>query len=723
MADNTQLSKSGKGGVLADLKNSRFANSMQHKVLPKIASNQDFGLAAGVVLILALLIVPISPFLLDMFLTVSIGIAVLILLIAVYLERPLDFSAFPAILLLTTLLRLGLNVASTRLILGEAEAGEIINAFGDFVIGGNYVVGLIIFIILLVINFVVVIKGSTRIAEVAARFTLDALPGKQMSIDADLNAGYIDEQMAKSRREELTAESDFYGSMDGAAKFIKGDAIAGIIITLVNLIGGFTIGMMQRGMDFSTALSTYTMLTIGDGLVSQIPSLLISVAGGLVVTRSGSKEKLDAQIGKQFGTQTRPLAIASVVLIGMAMLPGFPVAPFLILASISGSVAFFRSRTMKNEAEQKLRGELQEADESEKTEEKPVEELLRIDPIEIELGYSLIAMVDETQGGDVFKRITNVRRQLASEFGVIIPPVRVRDNLQLEPESYVIKIRGNEVARNKLYPQLLLAMNPGTAEGEIEGVEVTEPVFGLPATWVSNNQRENAEIMGYTVVEAATVLTTHLTEILRRNADKLLTRQDTRHLIDNLKEDYPALIEEVKPEVLQLSIIQKVLQSLLRESVPIKDLPVILESLLEYVKITQNTDVLTEYVRHKLGEVIKKIHEDQNGVIYAIGIDPELENNMTKSLATNNDSSVSPSMGLRPSYVSEIIESLKTSIDEVTVAGHLPLIICSAQIRPYFYRMISATYPMVSVISYTELPAESEVEILTSIKIDEQVYG
>jgi flagellar biosynthesis protein FlhA len=723
MADNNQLSRSGGNGVLADLKNSNFANTLQHKVLPKFASNQDFGLAAGVVLILALLIVPIAPFLLDLFLTVSIGIAVLILLIAVYLERPLDFSAFPAILLLTTLLRLGLNVASTRLILGDAEAGEIIKAFGDFVIGGNYVVGLIIFIILLVINFVVVIKGSTRIAEVAARFTLDALPGKQMSIDADLNAGYIDEQMAKTRREELTSESDFYGSMDGAAKFIKGDAIAGIIITLVNLIGGFTIGMMQRDMDFSTALSTYTMLTIGDGLVSQIPSLLISVAGGLVVTRSGSKEKLDAQIGKQFGAQSRPLAVASVVLVGMALLPGFPVAPFLILSSIAGLISYIRSRAIKNESEQKLRLELQEADEAEKVEEKPVEDLLKIDPIEIELGYSLIAMVDETQGGDVFKRITNVRRQLATEFGIIIPPVRVRDNLQLEPESYVIKIRGNEITRNKLYPQLLLAMNPGTAEGEIEGVEVTEPVFGLPATWVSNNQRENAEIMGFTVVEAATVLTTHLTEILRRNADKLLTRQDTRHLIDNLKDDYPALIEEVKPEVLQLSIIQKVLQSLLKESVPIKDLPVILESLLEYVKITQNTDVLTEYVRHNLGEVIKKIHEDQNGVIHAIGIDPGLESNMTKSLATNNDSSVSPSMGLPPQYVSEILDSLKNSIDEITVAGHLPLVICSAQIRPYFYRMISASYPMVSVISYTELPAESEVEILTSVKMDEQVYG
>lgn len=714
MADNRQSASQSAG-----IANSNFARTLKNRVLPVFTSNPDLALAGGVVLVLALLIIPLPPILLDFFLAINITISVLIVLIAIYLEKPLDFSAFPSILLITTLFRLGLNVASTRLILGQAEAGDIINAFGDFVIGGNYIVGIIIFLILLIINFIVIIKGSGRIAEVAARFTLDALPGKQMSIDADLNAGYIDEQTAKKRREELTRESDFYGSMDGASKFIKGDAIAGIVITIINLLAGFLIGMLQLDMDFNTALMTYSVLTIGDGLVSQIPSLLISVSGGLVVTRNGSEEKLDVEIGDQFTSNPKPLAVASFVLLGMGFLPGFPTIPFLLFSASAGAAAYFRFKKIKDDADAKLKQELQEAEkEEEKDSEKPVEELLKIDPIEIELGYSLIAMVDETQGGDVFKRITNVRRQLASELGIIIPPVRVRDNLQLEAEKYVVKIRGNDIADNVLYPNMLLAMNPGTAEGELQGINVTEPVFGLPATWIPLNQRENAEIQGYTVVEPATVLTTHLTELLRRNSDKLLTRQDTKQLVDNLKEDYPALVEEVKPENLPLSVLQKTLQNLLKEGIPIRDLPIILESLLEYYKVTQNTDVLTEYVRHNLADTIKKLYEDQNGVIHGIGIDPNLENEMTRSLAEqSNNNSISPSMGLAPQVIQAIMKSLSKSIDDITMAGHLPTVICSAQIRPYFHKMIHTSYPMVSVISYTELPPDTEVEIVSQIKL------
>lgn len=691
--------------------------NIRDKILPLAGKNPDFILAAGVILIIGLLIIPLPPFMLDTFLAVNIAFSVLILLVAVYLASPLEFSSFPTILLLTTLFRLGLNVASTRLILGEADAGNIIQAFGTFVIKGNYVVGIIIFLILLVINFVVVIKGSTRIAEVAARFALDAMPGKQMSIDADLNAGYIDEQTARKRRESLTRESDFYGAMDGAAKFIKGDAIAGLVIAGINILGGFTIGMLQRDMGITEALSTYTILTIGDGLVTQIPSLLISVAGGLVVTRSASAEKLDVEISTQFGGKPKPIFMASGALFLIAMLPGFPIMPFLTLSGAAAAYAYFRTKSDKEKATENMRKEMIKADEERSVDEQPVEDLLKIDPIEIELGYSLISLVDEAQGGDVFKRITNVRRQLATELGLILPPVRVRDNLQLEPEEYIIKIRGIELARNQLHPNMLLAMNPGTAEGDISGIKVTEPVFGLPATWIGINDRENAEILGYTVVEAATVLTTHLTELLRRNADRLLTRQDVRQLIDNLKADYPALIDEVTPENLPVSTLQKVLQSLLQEGIPIRDLPIILESLLDYFKVTTNVEVLNEYVRHSLSETVKKLYEDQNGVIHAIAIDPKLELSITNALQTGNKAGSSSTLGLPPDTIRGIQKGLSEAIDEITMAGYLPIVICSAQIRPYFYKMIRTAFPMVSVLSYTELPADTDIEIITNIKI------
>ena len=691
--------------------------TFRQNVLPAITKNPDLILAFGIILILALLLIPLPPFLLDLLLATNIAISILIILVAVYLKTPLELASFPTILLITTLFRLGLNVASTRLILSEAHAGDIINAFGQFVIGGNYVVGAIIFIILLVINFIVIIKGSSRIAEVSARFTLDALPGKQMSIDADLNAGYIDEQSARKRREDLTREADFFGAMDGAAKFIKGDAIAGLIITGINILGGFTTGIAQMGMELSDAASMFTILTIGDGLVSQIPSLLISVAAGLVVTRSASADNLDTEIGIQFGSKPKPLYVASIALMGIALIPGFPFLPFLLLSAGTGGIAYFRQKFIKESDERDLVKEINEAEIARKPEEQPVEELLKIDPVEIELGYSLIVLVDETQGGDVFKRITNVRRQLAIELGIILPPVRVRDNLQLDPNEYVIKIRGNEIARNFLHPTMLLAMNPGTADQEINGLNVTEPVFGLPATWILSNERENAEIMGYTVVESATVLTTHLTELLRRNSDKLLTRQDVRQLIDNLKSDYPALLDEISPDTLPMSILQKVLQKLLSEGIPVRDLPLILESILEYVKVTKNIDVLTEYVRHSLSETIKKLYQDENGVIHAIALDSVLEDVMTNALQSNNQNALVPSLGLPPETIRNVNQSISDSIDEATIQGYLPVVICSAQVRPYFYRMIHSTYPMVSVISYTELPADSDVDIIAAIRL------
>ncbi len=610
-----------------------------------------------------------------------------------------------------------MNVATTRLILTDAYAGEIIQSFGTFVIRGNYIVGLIIFIILMVINFIVIIKGSSRIAEVAARFTLDALPGKQMSIDADLNAGYIDEQEARIRRQNLTKEADFYGAMDGAAKFIRGDAIAGLIITGINIIGGFAIGVAQRGMTLTDALSTYTILTIGDGLVSQIPSLLISVAAGFVVTRSSSAEKLDIELGRQIGGKPTAISLASFAMFIMAFIPGFPTIPFLILSSLTGALAYLRYRQVKKEEEEKLRQELVQAEVPQKVEEQPIEDLLKVDPVELELGYNLIPLVDETQGGDVFRRIMNVRKQLALELGIILPPVRVRDNLNLEPEEYVIKIRGNEVGRNTLQPGMLLAMNPGTAMGEISGIHVTEPVFGLPAVWISYAERENAELMGYSVVEASTVLITHLTELLKRNADKLLTRQEVKKLIDNLQSDYPALVEEITPENLPLSVIQKVLQNLLKEGIPIKDLPIILESLLEYYKVTKNVEVLTEYVRHNLSETIKRLYQDQNGVIHCIALSPEIEQMISNVLQTNVQATSMQTLGLSVETIKKIQESLSKAIDDITLMGYLPLVICSAQIRPYFYRMVRTQFPMISVISYTELPPDTEIDIVATISV------
>jgi flagellar biosynthesis protein FlhA len=691
---------------------------LQQRIIGLFTKNPDMLLAAGVLIIMALLLIPLPPFLLDLLLALNITISVLTLLISLYLLKPLDFSSFPTILLITTLFRLGLNVASTRLVLSNGYAGNIIEAFGSFVIQGNYIVGFIIFIILVVINFIVIIKGSTRIAEVTARFTLDALPGKQMSIDADLNAGYIDEQTARQRREQLTKEADFFGSMDGASKFIRGDAIAGLIISGINILGGFAIGILQMGMAFEESATKFTTLTIGDGLVSQIPSLLISVAAGLVVTRSASSNQLDIELGNQYGYRPKPLFIVSVVLLLLAVIPDFPFFPFFILSVGSGILGWLRYQQIKKEEVEEKSIENSKLMEGSKPVETPVEETLKIDPIELELGYNLISLVDESQGGDIFKRITNIRKQLAQELGIILPPVRVRDNLQLDPEEYIIKIRGNEIARNKLYPNLMLAMNPGTAEGKLSGVQVTEPVFGLPATWIAYNERENAEIRGFTVVESATVLSTHITELLKRNADKLLSRQEVKKLVDNLESSQKVLLDEMQSDGLSLATIQKVMQNLLIEGIPIRDLPKIIESLLDYYKITKNTDVLTEYVRHNLGEIIRKLYQDDKGVVHVIALDPNLEDIMTQQLQNNSQMAVSASLGLPPAIIQDVNLKLSDSIDEVTILGYMPVVICSAQVRPYFFRMIHSQFAMVAVISYTELPADTDIEVHSSIKIN-----
>jgi flagellar biosynthesis protein FlhA len=681
---------------------------------------RDLALVAGILGVLALLIIPLPPFLLDLLLGLNIALSVLILMVVVYIQSPLDISTFPTILLVATLFRLGMNIASTRLILSEASAGKIIHAFGTFVVSGNFVVGVVVFLILLVINFVVIIKGSTRIAEVAARFTLDALPGKQMSIDADLNAGFIDEKEARRRREQLQREAEFYGAMDGASKFVKGDAIAGLVITGINILGGFAIGVLQRGMDLSAALKTYTILTIGDGLVSQVPALLVSVAAGLIISRTSSSSSLDKDLSQQLTGKARPLFVVAGVAIGMGLLPGFPLLPFAILGLSIGVAGWVRHRQLLAAQREQLRQELAQTESTQKPPEPPIEELIKVDPVEVEIGLNLLPLADEQHGGDLFRRIANIRRQLATELGIILPPVRVRDNLSLEPDEYVVKLRGNVIARNRLYVGMLLAMNPGTAEGELHGIDVQEPVFGLPATWIPLHERENAELSGFTVVEPATVLATHLSELLRRNADKLLSRQDVRQLIEALKKDYPALVEEITPDTLPLGTIQKVLQNLLREQIPIRDLPTILEALLEYIKVTKNTDVLTEYVRHHLGETIKRMFQDANGVIHAASLDAAIENTITTTLQNNASAQSSPTLGLSPDLVRSLLRSAGVAFDQLTALGYQPLVICSAPIRPYLYRLLRTHYPIASVISYSELPPETDVDIVARIGVQEQ---
>lgn len=683
--------------------------------LSSVDRYRDLALVVGILGILGLLLIPLPPFLVDLFLGLNIALSVLILMVVVYIQSPLDISTFPTLLLVATLFRLGMNIASTRLILSEGAAGKIIHAFGSFVVSGNFVVGVVIFLILLVINFVVIIKGSTRIAEVAARFTLDALPGKQMSIDADLNAGFIDEKEARRRREQLQREAEFYGAMDGASKFVKGDAIAGLVITAINILGGFAIGVLQRGMDISAALKTYTILTIGDGLVSQVPALLVSLAAGLIISRTSSSSSLDKDLSSQLTGKARPLLIVAAVSLGLGLLPGFPFLPFGMLALSIGAIAFVRQQQQLAASREQLREELASAEEAKKPAEQPIEELLRIDPVEVELGMNLLALADEQHGGDLFRRITNIRRQLASELGIVLPPVRVRDNLTLSPDEYIIKLRGNVVGRNRLYVGMLLAMNPGSAQGELSGINVKEPVFGLPATWIPLHERENAELAGYTVVEPATVLATHLSELLRRNADKLLSRQDVRQLIETLKKDYPALVEEITPDSLPLGTVQKVLQNLLREQIPIRDLPTILEALLEYIKVTKNTDVLTEYVRHHLGETIKRLYPDHAGVIHAAALDATIENVLTTTLQNNPNAQSSPTLGLAPDLVNAIMRSVGNAIDQLTMMGYHPLLICSAPLRPYMYRLLRPQFPIVSVISYSELPSEAEIDIAATV--------
>ncbi len=680
-----------------------------------IKKNTDIVLAIGVIMILGVMIIPLPSVILDALLAINISAALVLLMVSLYLVNPLEISVFPSLLLILTLFRLSLNIASTRLILGEAYAGEIIRAFGSFVVKGNYVVGFIIFLILVIIQFVVIVKGSGRIAEVAARFTLDAMPGKQMSIDADLNAGIIDENEARARRIQIAREADFYGAMDGASKFVKGDAIAGLIITSINLLGGFVIGMLQLGMDASQALQTYSILTIGDGLVSQIPALLISTSAGIVVTRAASNENLGSDLRTQMLGNPKALYIASATLLMFGFTPGLPTIPFIVIAGVLGTLAFNMQKTTAAELlEEEEAAEEQPAELPAPSEE--IEKALQVDPLELEIGYNLIGLVDTEEGGDLFERITSMRKQIASEIGIIVPPIRVRDNLQLNPDQYVVKIRGIEVASYEILMDRLLAMNPGHVESPVEGIETIEPAFGLQAVWIEPRKKHEAEIAGYTVVEPSAVIATHLMEIVRKHADKLLGRQDVKKLLDNLKKDYPAVVEELVPDQLSIGAIQKVLQNLLKEQIPIRDMVTILETLADYAGMTKNVEVLTEYVRYALSDTIAKMYMDENGVIHAITLDPKIEqlitNTLQKQKQVNNNT-----LGLSPAIIQQIYQSVAENQENANALGYYPVIVCSPTIRAYFRKLIEATFPNVSVISFGELPPDVQIESIGKVRI------
>jgi flagellar biosynthesis protein FlhA len=672
--------------------------------------NTDMLLAFGLILILGLMVIPLPATLLDFFLTLSITLSVLILVVSLFIKSPLDLSVFPGLLLISTLFRLSLNISSTRLILIDGYAGKVIETFGSFVVRGDYVVGFIVFIILVIIQFVVIVKGSGRISEVAARFTLDAMPGKQMAIDADLNTGLINEEEARNRREKIAREAEFYGAMDGASKFVRGDAIAGLVITAINIIGGFIIGVGQRNLSLVDALKQYTILTIGDGLVSQIPALLISTAAGFVVTRDASGVSLDSKFKMQLLSNYRVLAIVAFTIGLFGLLPGMPTIPFLVVGITLGISSFYKRKEAKESSET-----ITEEKISQPIPEETVEQYLQVDPIEIEIGYGLITLVDENQGGNLFQKIAATRKFIALEYGVLIPPVRVRDNLQLNPNQYLIKIKGNIVSTDEIFPDRFLAMNPGGITEALQGILTKDPAFGLESYWITIEEKDRAEMLGYTVVDAISVLSTNLQETLKKNFDKILTRQAVKQLLDNLKKDYPAVVEEINPDQLPLGTIQKILQNLLKELIPIKDLVQIIESLIDYSKVTKNIDVLTEYVRHSLGNTIANIYKDSNGIIHAASIGQGLEQYITKSL--QNQKEVIQTLGLTPKMLADLKSSLENIFEKFNSLGYQPILITSATIRPYFFRLINSSFPDFVVLSYTELPSNVEIEFIDNLEL------
>ena len=677
-----------------------------------IQKYSDVMIAVAIIVIVVMMIIPLPTLLLDMLICLNITIALLLVMAVIYNKEALDLSIFPSLLLVTTLFRLALNISSTRLILLDGYAGEVITAFGNFVVGGNPVVGFIMFVILVAVNFIVITKGSERVAEVSARFTLDAMPGKQMSIDADLNQGTITDAEAKIRREKIQHESDFFGAMDGASKFVKGDAIAAILIMFINIAGGFIIGMMQRNLEAVQALQTYTLLTVGEGLVSQIPALLISTATGLIVTRAGAEGNIGSDLVTQLVRNDRIYFILSGVLLFFAIIPGLPGIPFTVLAIF----CFFIGRLLKQGAEVKTETQKEEKKVQEKkkaTTPENIVSLLQVDPMELEIGYSLIPLVDTGQGGDLLDRIVMIRRQCALELGLVVPTIRIRDNIQIKPNAYIIKLKGIEIAKGELMLDHYLAMNSGTVFEEVPGIETTEPAFGLPALWIPENEREQAELNGYTVVDAVSVLATHLTEVIKQHADEILGRQETQNLIDNLKKTNQSLVDEVVPDLMTVGEIQKVLSNLLRERISIRDMATILEVLADYARATKDTEILTEYVRHAMARQITQ-QNVQNGTLPCITLDPALENRIAGGVQRTDHGSY---VSLDPDSLQNLITALNNELPKLTNMGYQPIVLTSPAVRLYFRKLVERSVPGLIVLSHAEIEQSVEIQILGVVKI------
>ncbi len=677
--------------------------------------------AVGVVGILMMMIIPLPTIALDLLLTFGITSGLVILLMAMYNTNPLDFSAFPSLLLITTLYRLSLNIASTRLILlhghqGPSAVGQVIQSFGQFVVGGNFGVGLIIFLIMVLINFIVITKGSGRIAEVAARFTLDAMPGKQMAIDADLNAGLIDEEEAKRRRKEIARQSEFYGAMDGASKFVRGEAIASLVIMAINILGGLSIGIFMQGMDIGQALETYTLLTIGDGLVSQVPSLIISTSAGIIVSRAASDASMGKEFSRQFTQQPQALAVASGIILLFGLVPGLPHTAFLILGSIMGGLSYIAfKRQVAVREEESAEEERRRAEEAAPGSPEAVAALLPLDILQLEVGYSLIPLVDESQQGDLLERIRGIRRQFAIDMGMIIPPMHVRDNLQLKPAEYVLLLKGVEIARGEVMLGHLLAMDAGGARRKIEGVETREPAFGMPAVWIPEDKRDEAQLAGYTVVDASTVIATHITEVLRSHADELLGRQDTQSLLDNLAKSYPKVVEELVPNLLPLGVVQKVLQNLLRERVSIRDMLTICETLADYAPSTKDPDVLTEYVRRKLSRSIVSGLVDEQGTLNVLTLETRIEDILRESLQKTEHGVF---LNVEPNMAQRLVERVQAEVERVTGEGYQAVILCSPVVRRHLWQLLARFVPGIVVLANTELPAQVNIRSLGTIELN-----
>ncbi|MFZ3230826.1 MAG: flagellar biosynthesis protein FlhA [Pseudobdellovibrio sp.] len=684
------------------------------KRFEKFTKNTDLFIAFGMMAIISVMLIPLPAIVLDMALTFSLSLSLLILLTAIYVKRTLDFTSFPSLLLMTTLFRLALNVATTRLILthgheGPQAAGGVIQAFGNIVVGNNYVIGFIVFVILVIINFIVITKGSGRVAEVAARFTLDAMPGKQMSIDAELNAGIINEQEAKRRRKEIELEADFYGAMDGASKFVRGDAIAGIMITVVNVIGGLLIGVMQKNLDIATAAKYYTMLTIGDGLLAQIPALIISTAAGMIVTRSGSGESMGDEVASQLVMNPKAIYICGGVLGALAIVPGLPSAPFLVMAILLIGVAWTINK-YRDEAttETKRKSDLELA----APKKENVESMLPLDMVELEVGYGLISVVDSSKSGDLLERIASIRKQFALDLGIVVPSVHIRDNLQLAAGEYRFMMKGTKIGGGILRPDNLLAMDPGEVTHKIDGIATKEPAFGLDAVWVGQSRREEAEMAGYTVVDLPTVMATHITEMVRTHAHELLGRQEVSQLIDNLKKTHPKVVEDLIPDALSLGGVVRVLQNLLKEQISVRDLLTIFETLADEAVRTKDIDLLTEAVRKQLSRSITAKYSSEDGSVSVMTFDSKLEELVSNSLLQTEQG---VQLVMDPQSASKMISNIAQRIETHPEIAGQPILLTSPTVRRHIFKLVSRFIPQLIVLSHNEITADARVQSVATV--------